>query len=100
MLFRSLRCEGESEAKKLAVELRGIESVEALIKASPRIKKRFDKIGDLLLKAGKFPDSGPSEFTSVSEELFAELARIYEMPGGREAMEKAEADALRRLQQQ
>lgn len=38
-----------------------------------------------------------SEPSMASEELFAELARLYEMPGGRELIEMAQRDAIHRL---
>lgn len=91
-----LRYEGEAQTRKLAADLRTIETKEDLQKAVPRLKKRFNKIADLLVEAREFPklDSEPSY---ASEQLFAELARLYEMPGGRELIESAQTEAIRRL---
>jgi hypothetical protein len=91
-----VRLEGEAETKRLSEELKSIETIEDLTKASPKLKKRFNKIADLLIEARQFPDV-PSEPSLASEELFAELARIYEIPGGREALEKTQAEAILKL---
>ena len=92
-----LRCQGEAETRRLAKELRGIESVEELQRALPKLKKRFNRIADLLQEARKFPLPSEGEPTEASEELFIELARLYELPGGREWVEKAEEEAMARL---
>jgi hypothetical protein len=91
-----LRSEGESEMKKLTAELKRLETGEEVQKASKRLKKRFNRIADLLIQTRNFP---PTEEDSlpIGEELFAELARIYEMPGGRAAIEAAESEAVRHL---
>lgn len=95
--FDDLRVEGDAEIRLLAKELRGIETKEELQKAIPRLRKRYNRIADLLIEAKKYPPVD-DEGSLASEELFVELARIYEMPGGREGIELAEAQALKRLQ--
>jgi hypothetical protein len=92
-----LRCEGEAQTKKLAQELRQIENKDDLQRALPRLKKRFTKIADLIVEVRKYPPEA-SEPSAASEELFAELARLYEMPGGRELIEVAQREAIHRLQ--
>lgn len=94
--FQDLRCEGEAETRKLATELKAIESKEELYKSLPRLKKRYNKIADLLIEARKFEER-ENEPSAASEELFAELARLYEIPGGREAIESCQSEAVRRL---
>lgn len=91
-----LRYEGEAQTKKLALELRTIETKEDLQKAIPRLKKRFNKIADLLIEAREFPKE-EAEPSFASEQLFAELARLYEMPGGRELIESSQMEAIHRL---
>lgn len=91
-----LRYEGEAQTRKLAAELRTIESKEDLQKAIPKLKKRFNKIGELLIEARGFPKE-ESEPSFASEQLFAELARLYEMPGGRELIESAQTEAIHQL---
>lgn len=94
--FEDLRYEGEAETRKLASELKTIESKEDLYRSLPRLKKRYNKIADLLIEARKFEER-EGEPSAVSEELFAELARLYEIPGGREAIESCQSEAIRRL---
>lgn len=91
-----LRYEGEAQTQKLAEELRVIETKEELQKAVPTLRKRFNKIADILIEARGFQkeEAGPS---FASEQLFAELARLYEMPGGREWIENAQLEAVQKL---
>ncbi len=91
-----LRCEGEAETRKLAILLKTIDTKEELVRALPRIKKRYNKLADLLLLARNFQEKG-GESSLASEELFAELARLYEMPGGKELIESAQSEAIRKL---
>ena len=92
----NLRSEGESQTRKLADELRSIETREELQRAVPRLKKRFNQIAELLIKARSLPKEG-AEPSFASEELFIELARLYEMPGGRELIESSQREAIARL---
>lgn len=91
-----IRYEGEAETRKLAEELRMIETKEELQKAIPKLRKQFNRIADLLIEAKGFPkeDLEPS---LASEELFTGLARLYEIPGGRELVESAQVDAVQKL---
>ncbi len=95
--FEDLRWEGEAQTKKLVEELRQIETKEDLQKAVPSLRRRFNQIADLLIKIREVPhqETGPS---LASEELFVELARLYEMPGGRELIESSQAQAALKLQ--
>ena len=92
-----LRSEGEAETRKLAAELRAIEKKEDLQKAVPRLKKQFLKLADLLVQARPYSTEEASP-TLASEELFIELARLYEIPGGRELIEFAQGEAIQRLE--
>ena len=98
--LKDVRCEGEAETRKLASELRGIESKEDLQKAIPRLKKRYHRMADLLMEVRKFSNPPPAEPTLASEELFVELARLYEIPGAREVIETAQAEAIHQLSKQ
>ena len=97
--LKDLRYEGEGEIKKLTADLRKIESKEDVQKASKKLKKRFNRIADLLIETRKFSSSGDESFEPVmaSEELFTEIARIYEIPGARAAIEAAQSEAVHRL---
>jgi hypothetical protein len=94
--FADLRCEADAQIRKLAEELQSIRTKEELQKAVPLLRKRFLKIADLLIQAREFSkeDLEPS---IASELLFAELARIYEMPGGRELIEGAQMEAVQKI---
>lgn len=94
--FADLRCEGEAQTKKLVKELRSIETKEELQKKLPSLRKRFNQIAELLIEAQKVPYQ-ECEPSAASEELFIELARLYEMPGGRELIETAQSQAVLRL---
>jgi hypothetical protein len=94
--FEDLRYEGEAEMRKLAAELRAIDTKEDLQRAVPRLKKRFNRIADLLVEIRVFSKEGSAP-TKASEELFIELARCYEMAGGRELIESAQTEAVLRL---
>ncbi len=52
--WEEIRFEGEAEIRKFAAELKQIESKEDLQKSLPKIKKRFNKMADLLIKIGDF----------------------------------------------
>lgn len=95
--YDDLRCEGEAQTRKLAESLQAIETVEDLQKAVPRLRKKFNKIADLLCEV-KYFSSIETQPSFASEQLFAELARLYEMPGGRELIETAQNQAVQRLQ--
>lgn len=95
--LEDLRVEAEGEIERLVEDLRRIETKDSLQKAVPKIKKRFNKIADLLVETRKFPKSA-SPPLEVSERLFIELARLYEIPGGKELLESAERDAVEKLQ--
>lgn len=91
--LEDLRCQAEAEMSRLLIDLRAIETKEDIQKASKRLKKRFNQIAELLIEAKKFSPK-EVEFSQVGEELFIEFARIYEIPGGREAIEIAQLEAV------
>jgi len=91
-----LRCEGEAEMKKLTAELKKLETFEDVQKASKKLKRHFSRIADLLIETRHFPTDS-QESSRAAEELFVELARIYEIPGARKVVELAQSEAVRRL---
>ena len=92
-----LRYEGEAEVRKLVSDLKKIETKDELQKAVPKIKKRFNKIAQVLVEIRPFLDSATEEPLPSSELLFIQLARLYEIPGGRELIENAQREAIRRM---
>lgn len=92
-----VRYEGEAQTKKLAAELQMVENKEDLQRAVPQLKKRFNKIAELIAIAKTLPKE-EMEPSFASEQLFAELARLYEIPGCKELIETAQTDAVRKIQ--
>ena len=92
---------GESICKELAGELKGIETHEQLVKEYPKIKSYFDKLVSLIIQARKFQkeheEDMPVMGSSASNTLLCELKRIYEIDGGRDIIEKAQKEALIKL---
>ncbi len=78
--------------------MKALDTKEELAAAIPRIKKRYNRIASVLAEARKFKDGMDEEPSFASEELFAELARLYEIPGGRELIETAQTEAISRLE--
>jgi hypothetical protein len=97
--------EGEAMNRALAKDIREIRTREELVKAIPRLKKRYEEFVDLIIAAKEYQqehlEEEPPEvnFSDLpnGELLFWELKRIYAMEGGRESMEKAQREALIRL---
>lgn len=93
-----LRAEGESEVTKLTQLLRDVETKEDLQRKLPKIKKRYNNIAELVLQVKAIPDIPlDPEPSAAGDELFGELARLYEMPGCRELIESAQGDAIHEL---
>lgn len=96
--WEEIRWEAESETKKLAQELGQLSSREAVQKAVPRLRARYLKLAKLVsqiqgLSQGLNPGLVP-EPSFASEELFIQLARLYEIPGAKEGIESAQAEAI------
>lgn len=94
--LHDIRCEADSEITKLVLDLQLVKSKEDLQKQSVRIKKRFNRMADLLIAARNF-ELTASEASIAAETLFVELARLYEIPGVRDLMENLQEEAVRRL---
>lgn len=94
--LQDIRYESDSEVRKLVADLRLVESKEDLQKRSSRVKKRFNRIAELLIETRKFEEAS-GEASPAAEALFVELARLYEIPGVREVMENLQEEAVHRL---
>ncbi len=92
--------EGEKAAASLCEEMQRIHSREELQAALPRLRKKYLRIAKLALAArdlvGK--DEEPLPPSQASDELFAEIARLYELAGGRELLISAQAESLKLLE--
>lgn len=99
--LEDFRYEGESICKELAEELKEIGTYEQLVKEAPKIKSYFDQLVSLMIQARKFQkehEEDKSFIDSVgSSALLYELKRVYEIDGGRDVIEKAQKEALIRL---
>ena len=92
--------EGEAIARALTADLRGIERREDLIAASPKLKKHFNQLVALMVKARKYRQQHLEEEVLeplYQEELVVELKRVYQIEGGRAIMEGVQREALLRL---
>ncbi len=96
--------EGEALSRILIKHLESIESQEELLRAEPILKKDFEAYVDLINQARAYQlkhtdeiaTDGGSDF-SVSDELKKQLRRIFAIEGGREIIERAQQEALERL---
>ncbi len=100
--IRDLRAEGEAETRKLARLLSEIDTKDQLQKKKAKIQNSYCRIADLVIQLrhlgeGAALENEPSE---SSDELFVELARLYEMPGCRRLLEAAQEEAIRRLKKE
>lgn len=99
------REEGRSISRSLIKELHAIHSQRELLNRFATLKNLFERLTEVMIAARKFqmarPDNGPIFFTSedrrISDLLRAELNRIYRQPGCRELLEKAQQQALDKL---
>ena len=93
-----LLAESEVKCRGLVVVLEKIDSLEDLIKMEPTLSKKFNEIAKLMIDAHKFHEKHPLAVSKTkshlsSGPLLEELKRIYAIKGGRELMERAQADA-------
>lgn len=93
MSQEELLCRAEEETKEIAALLRQVETQDDLARVFPKLKKRFTRLAELMRQNRLFlpQERAPTE---ASEELFIELARLYERPGMQEWIEKAERQAI------
>lgn len=97
--------QGKSLTHKLLAELEPINSREEILKIAPRLQKIFDEMVSVMIAAREFtekhPKMGESDLNDadheLSEQLRLELNRIYKIDGCREVVEKAQRQALQRL---
>jgi hypothetical protein len=93
------RCQGEAETRRLTVLLKQVETKEGLQKTLPQVKKSLNRIADLLIEVRQTRGEGEarSEPSLASDELFIEMARLYEIPGARDLFEQASSEAIHKL---
>lgn len=93
-----LRSEGEEACRVFIQDLQKIHTKEEAIKHYKSIKKRYYKIASLMADLREMHDEeGEYEVNrnpELSNKLFQELSRLYEIPGIREIFEKAQREAI------
>lgn len=95
--------EGEARCRLLIKDLQKIETRDQLLSQESHLKKHFEALVDLMIAAREFQERHWDDFTQDPEEnsaeapLQEELRRIYAIEGGREIVERAEHEALVRL---
>lgn len=96
--LNELRSEVDAQMKQLTEELREMGSKDDVLRSSKKLKKRFNKIAQILISSRQFEAGCEEKLENrIGEELFTELARLYEIPGVREAIEATQSDAIRAL---
>jgi hypothetical protein len=95
--LEDLRAQAEREVKQLTQVLKAIDTKEDLVRDLPKVRKRFTRIAELAVTVRELPEKSVGEPMEVGDQLFMELARLYELPGCRELIESAQADAVARL---
>jgi hypothetical protein len=99
------REEGEGIARQITYELRHIRSRDDLLVHSAKLHQLFNALVDVMIHAQEFKDRYPqAEFMTfdkkeqpISDQLRIELNRVLHLEGGREVIEKAQEEALNRL---
>ncbi len=103
--LEDFREEGESVSRALAQELNHIHTREELTAAGPKLTQLFNDLVETIIAAHEYSEKHPSAETpplspenhSSSDQLRAELSRLYQIDGAREVIEKCQEKALNRL---
>lgn len=101
--YDGFRREGEGLAYALAKDLEKIETLEDLKHVEGRIKKKLDKLTDLMIaferfNQGRMGDNVPEGNTFISDKLKSQMHRIYAIEGGKETFEAIAAESLQKIQ--
>lgn len=99
------RQEGKAISENITSELRHVHTREDLVAIQMKLRRLFDELVDTIIEAKEFQQTHPitelSEQeladTSVSDELRAEMNRVYQIEGVRQLVEKCQEPALNRL---
>lgn len=93
------RRQGELEALRLAKDLESVETIQDLKILEFKIKKRLDKITDLMVAAHKSRHIDTDfEAGEANERLLHAMTKIYGLEGGQEAFEQIAVGSLQKLQ--
>lgn len=98
-----IREDGQQVMRRLVKEFRQVKSRDELMEKEARIKGLFDRLVKLLAEAKTYLETHDEtlEFKwkdhELSDELKAEINRLYRIEGCKEIIEKCEGEALRVL---
>ena len=103
--FEDFQTEGEALSRKITLDLQKVQTTEQLVEIAPVLKKRFYFLVELMIQARKYQEAHPEEWTderpradaTFNELMVIELERVHKLERGREVIEKAQRDALHRL---
>jgi hypothetical protein len=100
--LEEFREEGEAIARSIAKELQQIHSRNELIASSGRLQSLFNSLVKVAIAARNFQElhprsSLPKGDLTTSDQMRAELNRIYQIDGCREILEKCQEEALHSL---
>lgn len=102
--LEEFQMEGAAHARLLLKDLREIEMREDLVRLEPVLKKRFEKMVDVMIQARIFEQKNPGIEGAIhevnpilSDSLKEEMRRVYSIEGGRECIERAQKEAMLRL---
>lgn len=98
------REEAQGVTRSLVKELQAIHSRAEVIERLPKLKKLFNRLVDVLITAHELKNKQKvdapllaNEDLLLSDSLRGELSRVYGIEGARNLIEKAQQDALYRL---
>ena len=102
--LEDFQLEGACLCRALLKDLRQIECREDLVFMEPVLKRKFEKLVDLVIQARTFQQKNP-EFEIptqninqiLNSSLIEEIKRIYGIEGGRECIERAQREAMLKL---
>lgn len=103
--LKDFQQEGESLSRNFIVILENIENHEQLALLEPVLRKKFESFADLIIQAREFQEQHPDEVCpeltasslAVSKQLQEELKRIYQLERGKEVIERAQQEAILKL---
>ncbi|MCE5293594.1 MAG: hypothetical protein LLF94_03135 [Chlamydiales bacterium] len=96
--------QGQQVKRELLSELEGIDDIDTLLKASPRLQMLFNQLVEVMIEAKKWQNSHKTaawqmsdDDSLLSQQIAQELSRIYEMPSAQSLIEKTQEIALLKL---
>ncbi len=94
--------EGEALALAMAKDLEKVETLEDLRNMDGRLKKKFDKLTDLMIAFERYRKGSltqrPIRSSGASDRLEQQVMRIYAIEGGKEAFEAIAQESLQKIQ--